>query len=96
LAQRDVGIGGWLSFYNDERPHQTLAYRTPRAVFETTAACGYMDNALVALRSTAALPTYPQEQHQKEVLTKYSRHTMLSLRLPLGSGGALEIGGTLS
>ena len=96
VAAARVGIGGWLSFYNDERPHQALAYRTPRAVFETTAACGYMDNALVALRSTAALPTNPQEQHQKEVLTKYSRHTMLSLRLPLGSGGALEIGGTLS
>jgi putative transposase len=66
VAAARVGIGGWLSFYNDERPHQTLAYRTPRAVFETTAACGYMDNALVALRSTAALPTYPQAQHQKE------------------------------
>jgi putative transposase len=28
------GIGGWLEFYNDERPHQALAYRTPREVFE--------------------------------------------------------------
>ena len=27
------GIGGWLSFYNEERPHQALGYRTPRAVF---------------------------------------------------------------
>ena len=28
------GIGGWLAFYNEERPHQALGYLTPRAVFE--------------------------------------------------------------
>jgi putative transposase len=33
------GIGGWLSFSNDERPHQAPGYRTPRAVF-AGAACG--------------------------------------------------------
>src|SRR3954453_17076140 len=32
------GIGGWLSFYNEERPHQALGYRTPREVFDE--ACG--------------------------------------------------------
>ena len=26
------GIGGWLCFYNEERPHQALGYRTPCAV----------------------------------------------------------------
>jgi putative transposase len=28
------GIGGWLRFYNEERPHQALGYRTPREVFD--------------------------------------------------------------
>jgi putative transposase len=56
------GVGAWLTFYNDERPHQALNYLTPRAVFEA-AACGYVDNAPVALRSTSALPTCPQAQH---------------------------------
>jgi putative transposase len=28
------GIGGWLTFYNEERPHQALGYRTPRGVFD--------------------------------------------------------------
>src|SRR3954451_16856952 len=28
------GIGGWLSFYNEEQPHQALHYRTPRGVFD--------------------------------------------------------------
>ena len=33
VAEARRGIGGWLTFYNDERPHQTLGYRTPREVF---------------------------------------------------------------
>jgi putative transposase len=28
------GIGGWLSFYNEERPHQALGYRPPRGGFD--------------------------------------------------------------
>jgi putative transposase len=39
------GIGDWLSFYNDERLHQALGYRTPREVFQVPAACGDVDNA---------------------------------------------------
>jgi putative transposase len=62
------GIGGWLCFYNDERPHQALGYRTPRAVFEGEA-CGHVDNPSASLRSAPGLPTCPQAQHQaKEVL----------------------------
>jgi putative transposase len=30
------GIGGWISFYNEERPHQALGDRTPRGVFDGT------------------------------------------------------------
>jgi putative transposase len=66
VAAVRAGIDGWLTFYNDERPHQALGYLTPRAVYETAGACGYMDNALVTLRSTSALPTYPQAHQQKE------------------------------
>ncbi len=28
-----VGLGNYLNFYNTERPHQTLGYRTPAEVF---------------------------------------------------------------
>ena len=48
------GIGGWLNFYNDERPHQTHGYRTPCEVF-TGVAHGYVDNA-------STLTTCPQAQ----------------------------------
>jgi putative transposase len=30
-----AGIGAYFRFYNEERPHQALGYRTPRDVFET-------------------------------------------------------------
>ena len=29
-----AGLGAYLDFYNDERPHQSLQYETPRQVFE--------------------------------------------------------------
>ena len=34
VAEARQGIGGWLRFYNEERLHQALGYRTPRAVFD--------------------------------------------------------------
>jgi putative transposase len=57
-AEARRGIGAWLTFYNDERPHQTHGYRTPREVFTDTAH-GHVDNA-------SALTTGPQAQQQQE------------------------------
>ena len=34
MAKARAGIGAYLRFYNSERPHQTLDYRTPAQVFE--------------------------------------------------------------
>ncbi len=59
------GIGGWLSFYHDERPHQALGYQTPRSVF-VGEACEHVDNTCASLRAAAALPKCSQAQHQKE------------------------------
>jgi putative transposase len=61
-----AGIGQWIAFYNERRPHQGLAYRTPMAVFRNgplaangdAKGCGHVDNA-------RALPTGPQQQQQK-------------------------------
>ena len=67
VAEARRGIGGWFAFYNDERPHQALDYRTPRAVFEG-AACEHVDNAP---HRSAPLPRCPhdsQAQQQKEVI----------------------------
>jgi putative transposase len=54
------GIGGWLNFYNGERLHQALGYRTPCDVFQAPpVTCGYVDNA-------SALTTSPQAHHQHQ------------------------------
>ena len=34
LAEAKAGIGSWLGFYNEERQHQSLGYRTPRQAYE--------------------------------------------------------------
>ena len=34
VAEARAGIGAYLRFYNSERPHQTLDYRTPAQVFK--------------------------------------------------------------
>jgi putative transposase len=61
-------IGKWLEFYNDERPHQALDYRTPREIFEGDA-WEHVDNASASLRCALALPTCSQaHQQEKEVI----------------------------
>ncbi len=34
VAEARAGIGRYFGFYNDERPHQSLGYRTPAAFFD--------------------------------------------------------------
>src|SRR5438477_5349263 len=34
VAEAKAGIGAWLDFYNTERQHQSLGYRTPRQIYQ--------------------------------------------------------------
>jgi len=34
VAEAKAGIGVWLDFYNTERQHQSLGYRTPRQIYQ--------------------------------------------------------------
>ena len=34
VAEAKAGIGAWLEFYNIERQHQSLGYRTPRQIYQ--------------------------------------------------------------
>src|SRR5689334_1631171 len=47
VAEAKAGIGAWLEFYNTERQHQSLGYRTPRQI--------YQESLWICARS--ALPT---------------------------------------
>jgi hypothetical protein len=51
-----------MKFYNGERKHQALGYRTPREIFAASIACGYMHNAS-ALHTS---PQAPQSQTEKD------------------------------
>lgn len=53
VAEARLGINAWMKFYNDERKHQALSYRTPHEIFAASTAYGYVHNA-------SALNTYPQ------------------------------------
>jgi putative transposase len=60
VSEARRGIGGWLGFYNHERLHQALGYRTPCEVFQASSVThGYVDNA-------SALTTSPQAHHQQQ------------------------------
>jgi putative transposase len=63
-------IGKWLEFYNNERPHEALDYRTPREFFEGES-CEHVDNASASLRDALALPTCSQAHQQKKEVIMY-------------------------
>ena len=66
-----AGIGQWIGFYNETRPHQAHGYRTPMAVWrqglseieagDAARGYGHVDNA-------SALPTGPQPQPQDHAI----------------------------
>jgi len=67
-ARRSLGV--WLTFYNDVRPHQSLAYQTPREIFEGVA-CEHVDNISASLRDAPMLPTCSQAHRQEMEVIKY-------------------------
>ena len=46
LGEARAKMESWLNWYNGERPHQSLGYRTPLEVWETTAPLGVSDACL--------------------------------------------------
>ncbi len=83
------GISGWLVFYNDERLHQALGYRTPREMFEAAAACGYVDNA-------SALTTSPQAPQQQQKDSIDDQDMLRSFAASVARVGGFATGGSLS
>jgi putative transposase len=69
VAEARRGIGVWLGFYNDERPHQALGYLTPRAVFEGGLTRVRTTDAPVSVRATSTETTYTGELDETQVLT---------------------------
>jgi putative transposase len=79
VAEARLGICAWLSFYNNERLHQGLDYKTPCEFFEANKSVDMMDNA-------SALPTSPQaQQQQQERSLSKTRKRLISEPLPLAA-----------
>ena len=62
VAEARRGIGAWMAFYNDERKHQSLGYRTPGEIFAAAPACGCLHNA-IALHSSPQVQQQPEERN---------------------------------
>jgi putative transposase len=58
-----AGIGAWITFYHERRPHQALANRTPMAVWRTDLTAVDMT---LRLDDAGASPTCPQPQPQPQ------------------------------
>jgi putative transposase len=87
-AEARSGIGAWLTFYNNDRPHQAHGYRTPREVF-TDKTHGYVDNV-------STLTTYPRAQQQQEKAFIDSNIKLSIALVTPGRAGEREMGKSLS
>jgi len=67
VAEAKAGIGSWLSFYNEERQHQSLGYCTPRQAYEAECPwiCGR--SALPTGCAFAHIPTGTTANHRIDV-----------------------------
>ena len=59
VSEGRVGIGGYLYLYNQERPHQALAYRTPGQVFQKEGSRRCLPEHPAALSSGPGLQDIP-------------------------------------
>ena len=64
-----AGIGSWMEFYNERRPHQAMANQTPMAVWrkgiEKAEATEAVDMTL-RLDNARALTTCPQQKQKQQ------------------------------
>jgi putative transposase len=61
VAEARQDIGDWMSFYNDQRKHQALGYRTPGEIYRGAgAACGNADKTRAL--TTSSQPLLKQEE----------------------------------
>ena len=65
-----TGIGFWMTFYNDRRPHQAMNNQMPMAVWragmDAIEAAKRAGDMPLRLDNANALPTYPPPQQQKQ------------------------------
>ena len=91
VAEAKSGIGSWLDFYNEERQHQSLGYRTPRQVYEAECPwiCGR--SASPTGCAFAHIPTGTAANHRIDIDEEEDRSDAMTVAAsPIGAG--TEIG----
>ena len=91
VAEAKAGIGSWLGFYNEERQHQSLGYRTPRQAYE--AECRWICGRSASPTGCAFthIPTGTTANHRIDVDEKKGRSDAMTVA-PGAIGAAIEIG----
>jgi len=88
VAEAKAGIGSWLGFYNEERQHQSLGYRTPRQAYEAECPwiCGR--SASPTGGAFAHIPTGTTANHRIDIDEGEGRSSVV----PSAIGADTEIG----
>jgi putative transposase len=90
VAEAKAGIGAWLDFYNEERQHQSLRYRTPRQIYEEGPwICGR--SASPTGCAFAHIPTGTTANHRIDVDEAEGRSDVMTVA-PVAVGAGTEIG----
>jgi len=91
VAEAKVGIGSWLGFYNEERQHQSLGYRTPRQAYEAECPwiCGR--SASPTGCAFAHIPTGTTANHRIDIDEGEGRSNVMSVATSAIAAGT-EIG----
>jgi putative transposase len=91
VAEAKAGIGSWLGFYNEERQHQSLGYRTPRQAYEAECRwiCGR--SASPTGCAFAHIPTGTTANHRIDVDQAEGKSDVMTVE-PSAIGAGTEIG----
>jgi Integrase core domain len=92
VAEAKAGIASWLGFYNEERQHQSLGYRTPRQAHE--AECPWICGRSASPNGCAFahIPTCTTANHRIDVDEEEARSNAMTVA-PGAIGADPEIGG---
>jgi putative transposase len=91
VAEAKAGIGSWLGFYNEERQHQSLGYRTPRQAYE--AECPWICGRSASPTGYAFdhIPTGTTAKHRVDVDKGEGSSDVITVA-PAAIGAGTEIG----
>src|SRR6266851_86608 len=85
-----AGIGSWLGFYNEERQHQSLGYRTPRQAYEAECPWRCGRSASPTGCAFAHIPTGATANHRIDI-DEEERSSAMTVA-PGAIGAGTEIG----